>query len=1005
MATPRGQIALVALVLVASLVVRLLLARFHACDCDMGLFKWWFNGAATGGIRHFYDNNWSDYPPLNVYVFWMFGKLALALGTEVTPFFVKLPAALFDLGTALMIFLFLRQKVSFKVALGVTALYAFNPATIYNQAVWGQMDAVYTFFMAASLYALFRSRFPLSAGLLALAILTKPQAVILLPVLAFVIWRKGDWRRAFTSVAVMGAVVFAVILPFSWDNPVAFLIDRYAGYGGYPYTSLNVYNVWALVGFWKPDTVPHLGLTYQQWGILAFAALACFILWQLHRRYDRRSAVFAAFLLMFSFCMVMTRMHERYLYPLFALLAMSWYVRGTIWIYVGLAVTHLANLVYVMSMLNAGKFIPEDHWSIYVLAPINIVLFGLALWTFWRRQRAGPPGTEAQPPPIAAAGGDAEQPAPPVREGIKLWSPQGGVALLTVLFLGLSVWNLGDLRAPISNWELRNTPTDVVVSLAEPAHVDRVYLYLKSTSEITVDVYSGSPEQWDSEGTYTLSGEYRKWRSVVVGRDTSQVRLLFQSGSGTIGELGLFSGDQLLQVSASSVPALVDEQDAIYDPMSHKSNTYFDEVWYVPTAEQHLRLEDPSQWDHPPVSKLLMAASIAVFGEDPFGWRMAGVIFATAMIPLVYVFARRLFDSPRAGLIAAFLLTFDFMHFAQGRIATPETFILFFVICMFYFFYRYSEDPEHGGRYLFLSVVFFGLGFSTKWVTLWGFLGLVLLLLLLKWRTPARKTDRTLLALATGVFAFIPLLLMPFFSDEIRWLALVTVILGLVPPLLVLLFPKWRQDIHRKEVYWFAAGAVAAVAIYFVSYIPYFLADHGLSDFVDMQQRMFDFHSGTKQSHGAASVWYTWPVMLKPVWFDVNYYDGTRSYIASLGNPALWWGSMAGMLVVLWLAVKRASKTAAFIVVPFMAQWFMFAAVSRITFIYHFYPNVLFMVLGMTLCAHLLWKRFSWGKWAVGGYLALNVACFIFFFPLISGLTMSNGYWDALQWMVRWVIY
>jgi lipopolysaccharide export LptBFGC system permease protein LptF len=88
-------------------------------------------------------------------------------------------------------------------------------------------------------------------------------------------------------------------------------------------------------------------------------------------------------------------MHERYLFPVFALLAMSWsgrftFRRVTTWIYLGLTGTYLANLVYVMSKLNAGTFIPDGHWSLYVLAPINIILFLLSIWVFYRMQRNKP---------------------------------------------------------------------------------------------------------------------------------------------------------------------------------------------------------------------------------------------------------------------------------------------------------------------------------------------------------------------------------------------------------------------------------------------------------------------------------------------------------------------------------------------------------------------------------------------------------------------------------------
>jgi len=315
------------------------------------------------------------------------------------------------------------------------------------------------------------------------------------------------------------------------------------------------------------------------------------------------------------------------------------------------------------------------------------------------------------------------------------------------------------------------------------------------------------------------------------------------------------------------------------------------------------------------------------------------------MLLLIYDFAKRMFSSSRAGLIAAFLLAFDFMHFAQARIATPEAFILLFIIAMFYFFYRYWQDPARGGKYLFLSLVFFGLAFSTKWHAMYGFVGIVFLLILLKWRKP----------------------------------------------------------IHRNEVLWFIGGCLAAVAVYMLSYVTYFLAGHDLKDFWDMQWRIFDFHRHLSASHGSSSAWYTWPLMSRPVWFYAGYFSGVREYISSFGNPALWWAGMPIMLATLWMAVRYRNKVAIFIVIPFLTQWLFFVPITRVVFIYHFYPNVLFMILAAVFWIEWLWSRYRWGKWVALGYLLLNLACFVFFFPAISGYPMSNGYWDSLGWLVRWV--
>jgi predicted membrane-bound dolichyl-phosphate-mannose-protein mannosyltransferase len=607
-----------------------------------------------------------------------------------------------------------------------------------------------------------------------------------------------------------------------------------------------------------------------------------------------------------------------------------------------------------MSKLNAGVFIPDGQWSIYVLAPINIIVFILSIWNFYRMQRSKAAETETgRPHQLPLPGELGEQPPPPKRIGLKFRSASVGVAVLTIIFFLVSVWNLGDLRAPSSDFAPAEDPEDIYLDLGEIKHVDKVYFLLQDASNVYVEVYWGSPEEWTFQTELERSGVWQKWESVSLGQETRYIRLVFTGRSGLIGEVAVFSGDQKLDISAvvaergEGVGApLVDEQDLIDRPDSHKSGTYFDEIYYVRAAEEHLKLEDPyGERTHPPMSKLIIAGSIVIFGHNPFAWRIAGVIFATLMIPLIYLFAKRMFNSSRAGLIAAFLLTVCFMHFAEARIATPETFVLFFVMAMFYFFYRYWQDPEHRGRDLYISLVFFGLGFCTKWVVMWGFVGLLLLLLLLKWRKP----------------------------------------------------------IYRSEVYWFLGGVGTAVAIYMLSYIPYFLADYSLGGWWDHQWFMFDFHSGLTAGHPFSSEWWTWPLMLRPLWMYVGYFEGATSYIGTLGNPALWWAAIPAMLGVLWLAVRHRNRTAIFILIPFLTQWLIFALIGRCLFIYHFYPNVLFMILAVTLWIHWLWDRYKWGKWVVAGYLALNVICFSLFFPVISGLTMPNSYWDALRWMVSWI--
>ncbi len=388
------QLLWLGVILAFSLALRLALFHLPGYEIDTTSFSSWYRVAAERGLYGFYNPpNWSDYPPFNVYIFWIFGKIAVATGS-ISPLLLKLPQNLFDLATVTLIFCFLRREVSPRLALLVSALYAFNPATIFNLAVWGQMDSVYTFFIVATLYALLRSRYELSGFLFALGVLTKPQTAIMLPVVAYVMLKNGGWLRSLSSAAVFWASIFVVILPFHWENPVIFLIERYAGYWVYPYTSLNAYNFWALGGFWQPDAVRVAGLSLQMWGLVAFLIIAAYIIWQLRRGYSPRNAIYAVFLLLFAFFMVMTRIHERYLFPTLAILALVFPLRFVPWLYASVTISYFINLVYILPVLNAGTGVPAGHWTFLVLIPVNTALFAFSLLVFHRLPPAPPPGSD-----------------------------------------------------------------------------------------------------------------------------------------------------------------------------------------------------------------------------------------------------------------------------------------------------------------------------------------------------------------------------------------------------------------------------------------------------------------------------------------------------------------------------------------------------------------------------------------------------------------------------------
>jgi Gpi18-like mannosyltransferase len=389
----REVMALVGL-LSLSFLIRFLLFPTQGYINDLNTFAYWFNTAAEHGPRVFYSVvSWCDYPPFNVYFFWGFGSLAKALSPSGTPsmfYFIKLLPNLFDTATAFLIFVFVRKRLDFKIALLATALYAFNPAVVFNAAVWGQFDAIYTFLLFLSLMLALASKPELSAVTFTLGILTKPQGIALLPLIAFLIFKKNGWRRLLTSLLAGAATLFVVIITFEWSNPITFLSNIYFGaYEGYAYTSVNAFNLWALGGFWIPETPVFFAI-----GWALFGALAAFTLYVLHKRFGASGellVLFSAFILFFGFFMLPTRIHERYLFPALSVLALMFmFLKKTRPLYVILTATCLVNQAYVLYWLNVyanagytyGPNLTGDPVAIAV-SLINLIVFLYVLVLMW----------------------------------------------------------------------------------------------------------------------------------------------------------------------------------------------------------------------------------------------------------------------------------------------------------------------------------------------------------------------------------------------------------------------------------------------------------------------------------------------------------------------------------------------------------------------------------------------------------------------------------------------
>ena len=579
---------------------------------------------------------------------------------------------------------------------------------------------------------------------------------------------------------------------------------------------------------------------------------------------------------------------------------------------------------------------------------------------------------------IFFAGLPALQVCPPpkrIADDRRGWRSHWFILALTLVYTLVAFVNLGDTRAPQSFRQLDNEYADI--ELAEPAPIGRVMLYTGIVQGSYTLQFSPDGETWIPAANYEQGhASLLKWEEpelfAVPEGDVRTVRVIGYDGA-ELGEVALFSpSGERLEISCG-VTELCDEQALVPETPYFLNSSYFDEIYHARTAWEHLRGMWPYEISHPPLGKEILSLGILLFGMTPFGWRFMGTLFGAAMLPLVYWFARKLYGGKTVPACCAALLATDFMHFAQTRIATIDTYGVFFILLMYGFLYDYLQTRSR--KALALSGVFFGLGAASKWTCLYAGAGLGVLWLA-DWIRQARAAAPEGKALGEK----------PADAQPGR---------------------AFLQNVGWCLIFFVAVPAL----IYYLSYLPYGAARGAFPfslDYTkivwDNQVFMFTYHKGVNATHPYSSRWYQWMLDIRPILYYLKRFDdGRRSSFGAWLNPLLCWAGLLSLFVLLYMALVRRDRKAGFLLWGYLAQLLPWVLITRTTFEYHYFPSSVFLVLALGYVFALMRDCEKDWKWRVCGLCGLSAALFVLFYPAISGLPVNSEIaTKLLKWLPTW---
>jgi dolichyl-phosphate-mannose-protein mannosyltransferase len=375
----------------------------------------------------------------------------------------------------------------------------------------------------------------------------------------------------------------------------------------------------------------------------------------------------------------------------------------------------------------------------------------------------------------------------------------------------------------------------------------------------------------------------------------------------------------------------------------------FDEAYYVNAARVLLGWDVPAgapyagspvgldpNTEHPPLGKLLMALSMAVFGDNGLGWRLPSVIAGMVALVAVYGIVRSSGESTRLALLAVGFVAFDNLMLVHSRIGTLDMLVLAPILVGAWLALR--------GRWAAAGVAT-GIGMLMKLTALYGLLALLIMLALGLWAAWRRQR-------------------------RLGWRDLRPTVAVLGTFVVVTIGGLWLLDSR------------------FSSYAnPFEHLQHMITYGANLGRSVV----GPGSCPGNDSAPWQWlfnDCEISYLRVDVTVKAGdtilainpTIDFRGAM-NPVLIGSVFVAFLFTGWLAWKRQSRLAGWSLVWAAANYLPYVALAllsqRVTYIYYFLPAIPALAVATTL----LLRRSGLPRFVAVAYVAVFLAGFVAYFP------------------------
>ena len=212
-------------------------------------------------------------------------------------------------------------------------------------------------------------------------------------------------------------------------------------------------------------------------------------------------------------------------------------------------------------------------------------------------------------------------------------------------------------------------------------------------------------------------------------------------------------------------------------------------------------------------------------------------------------------------------------------------------------------------------------------------------------------------------------------------------------PILFVAWILYKREFNTRYLFFL----IIPPLVYLASYTFFFTSGHNLSDFWETQKQMWWYHTNLKATHPYSSSWWSWPLMLKPLWLYTQSEGGSVTNLYVAGNPVVFYGSIVAVICSGLALLKKFNKGVLLALFCYLVFFMPWSVSPRIMFIYHYFPSVPFMIILLSWLLFQLWE--SNHKRLVVVYFVLVVAGFVLYYPHWVGIAMPV-WWDKIYYFL-----